>query len=459
MCRPPARTKAQLALHRNTRSTANPPKNLVLFYGTLDTFHDGGGALLRGESMPIPVSWSTQFCETDDPTASLLASLGAFGVGFVTRPIGGLVIGRMGDRLGRKPAMVFSFTLMGVAITALALTPSRAVIGIAAPLLVVFLRMLQGFALGGEIGPTTAFLLEVAPPERRGFYTAFQLATQSLAVLISGLVGFALASTLSGQHMQDFGWRLAFLLGSLTVPFGLMMRRSLPETFQESDHGNRERVSLRDYRSVALLGFVLLSTGTIGNSVMTYTTTYAIATLHMRANVAFGASIAVGLSGFVFCLASGALSDTIGRKPMMLVPGILLLGAILPGFYAIAHYRTTATLLVLAGGLSGLRYLSVSPGIIWLTESLPAAIRSSGVAIIYAVAIAVFNGTTQYVVTWLIKVTGNRLAPAWYWTGAAIISVVAICATRESAPCKVDRLGSAIPFVALKASGIESASE
>src|SRR6202049_67688 len=133
----------------------------------------------------------------------------------------------MCDRRVRKPAIILSFSLMGAAITGLALTPPHSMIGVAAPVLVIFFRMLQGFALGGEVGPATAFLLEAAPPERRGFYTAFQLWSQYLSILISGLVGFGLANTLSEQQLQDFGWRIAFLAGAVIVPFGLTMRRSL----------------------------------------------------------------------------------------------------------------------------------------------------------------------------------------------------------------------------------------
>jgi MFS transporter, MHS family, citrate/tricarballylate:H+ symporter len=144
------------------------------------------------------------FFPSSIPSASLLASLGTFGVGFVTRPIGAWVIGRMGDRRGRKPAMIFSIALTGVAITGLALTPSHARIGVAAPMLVIFFRLLQGFALGGEVGPTTAFLLEAAPPGRRGFYASFQLWSQHLSVLVSGLVGFGLANTLNEQQLQDY---------------------------------------------------------------------------------------------------------------------------------------------------------------------------------------------------------------------------------------------------------------
>ncbi len=379
------------------------------------------------------------FFPSSDPSASLLASLGTFGVGFITRPIGSLVIGRMGDRLGRKPAMILSFSLMGVAITGLALTPSYSTIGFAAPVLVILFRMLQGFALGGEVGPTTAFLLEAAPPERRGFYTAFQSWTQNVSILLSGMVGLELANTLSERQLQDFGWRIAFLLGAAIVPVGLLMRRNLPETFHVADAAARERVPLRPYLPLAVLGLILLASATIGSYVRTYMTTYAIATLHMRANVAFAATVVVGLCGVAVSLVSGALSDRIGRKPVMLVPAILLLVLILPAFYLISRYRTTATLLGATAVLTILAELSACPMITWLTESLPEAIRSGGVSVIYAFSIAAFGGTTQYAVTWLIRKTGNPLAPAWYWAVATIVGVAAICVTRESAPRKIAR--------------------
>src|SRR3984893_10884198 len=301
------------------------------------------------------------FFPSNDPSASLLASLGAFGVGFITRPVGSLVIGRMGDRLGRKPAMILSFSLMGVAITGLALTPPHSMIGVAAPVLVIFFRMLQGFAIGGEVGRATAFLLEAAPTERRGFYTAFQLWSQYLSILISGLVGLGLANTLSEQQLQDFGWRIAFLVGVAIVPVGLLVRRSLPETFHAPDRSKREPTTLRPHLSVAVLGVMLLASGTIGIYIASYMTTYAIATLHMPSNVAFAATVVVGLCGVAFVLVSGALSDRIGRKPMMLVPGVLLLVSILPAFYVIAHYRTTATLLGATAMLSSLLSLSTCP--------------------------------------------------------------------------------------------------
>ena len=170
------------------------------------------------------------FFPNSQTTHGLLFSLATFGVGFITRPLGGIIIGRFGDRAGRKPAMVLSFTLMGVGITGLALTPSYDTIGVAAPALLLLFRLLQGFALGGQVGPSTAYLIEAAPPHRRGLYVAVQFMTQDLAVVAAGLVGFGLSSFLSVAALDQWGWRLAFLIGAAVIPFGLYLRHSLPET-------------------------------------------------------------------------------------------------------------------------------------------------------------------------------------------------------------------------------------
>jgi MFS family permease len=386
------------------------------------------------------------FFPSTSPTASLLASLGTFGVGFVTRPIGGFVIGRMGDRIGRKPAMVLSFSLMGFAIIGLALTPSHQHIGVAAPILVILFRMVQGFALGGEVGPTTAFLLESAPPERRGFYTAFQYWTQDVSIFVAGVIGFALSSLLNEQQLQDFGWRISFLLGAAIVPFGLWMRRGLPETLHKAEAATGEPVVAtkypRKYLWIAFLGLVMLAAGTIGNYTAEYMTTYAIATLHMHANVAFGATIVIGLSGLLLELPAGALSDRFGRKPMMLIFGSLLLISIFPAYYVINRYQTPAALFCATGVMYSLLVLCNGPTIIWLAESLPPSIRSSSLSVIYALSIALFGGTAQYAVTWLIRATGNPMVPARYWAVASAVGLVAMLLTRESAPRKMAQLGA-----------------
>ena len=170
------------------------------------------------------------FFPSADASASLLAALATFGAGFLMRPVGALVIGRIGDRAGRKPAMLLTFALMGVAMIGLVLTPGHSSIGVAAPILAIAFRLIQGFALGGEIGPNTAYLVEAAPHHRRGLYVSMQYMSQNVSILVSGLVGFALATYLSDRQLDDWGWRVAFLPGAAIIPFGLILRQQRAET-------------------------------------------------------------------------------------------------------------------------------------------------------------------------------------------------------------------------------------
>jgi MHS family citrate/tricarballylate:H+ symporter-like MFS transporter len=370
--------------------------------------------------------------------SSLLASLATFGAGFITRPIGAVVIGSIGDRVGRKPAMLLSFSMMGIAIIGLALTPSYRVLGMVAPILVICFRLLQGFALGGEVGPTTAFMIEAAPPERRGFYGSLQYATQNVAVLCAGGVGTILASLLGAQQLDDWGWRIAFLIGACIVPFGLYIRRGLNETLKApaADEADAAPARIRPYLRIAALGLLMLLGGTVSTYVLDYMTTYASATLHMKANAAFGATLVIGSTGVCFNMISGWLSDKVGRKPVMITFWVLLLCSVLPAFSLISRLRTPVALLGASAFLSMLLELGTTPVLISITESIPRHIRSGMVATIYALSISVFGGSTQFIITWLIHVTGNPLAPAWYMTGAIVIGLVAMGLMQESAPVK-----------------------
>ncbi|HEY6903271.1 MAG TPA: MFS transporter [Candidatus Acidoferrales bacterium] len=386
--------------------------------------------------------FATQIGRTFFPSAnaehSLLASLATFGAGFVTRPIGAVVIGSIGDRVGRKPAMLLSFSMMGIAIIGLALTPSYRVIGMAAPILVICFRLLQGFALGGEVGPTTAFMIEAAPPERRGFYGSLQYATQDVAVLCAGGVGTILASLLSAQQLDDWGWRIAVLIGACIVPFGLYIRRGLDETLKAraADETDVAPARIRPHLRVAVLGLLMLLAGTVSTYVLNYMTTYASATLHMKANAAFGATLVIGLVEVCFDMTSGWLSDKVGRKSMMITFFLLLLGSVLPAFALISRLRTPEALLGASALLAMLLGLGTTPVLIAITESIPRQIRSGMVATIYALSISVFGGSTQFMITWLIHVTGSPLAPAWYMAGAIAIGLVAMGLIQESAPVK-----------------------
>lgn len=365
--------------------------------------------------------------------ASLMGSLAVFGVGFLGRPVGAVVIGLYGDRVGRKPAILLSFVLMGIAILGLAATPSFATIGIAAPILVVMLRLVQGFALGGNVGPMTAYMLEAAPAEHRGFYASLQYASQGLSTLIGGIVGIALSRMLSDAELSVFGWRIAFLLGALVLPVGLVIRRYLPETLHHGVEARAKPEPLRGHTQTIVSGFVMLASTTMGFYVLAYLTTYASNTLHMKTTASFSATVAFGIANVIFSMIGGALSDRIGRKPVMIGARVLFGIAAIPGFMILIHNRDAVTLSAVAFGLGALSQLA-SPSIVALTEALPRAMRSASLSIIYACAIAIFGGSTQSIVTELLHVTGNALMPAYYLTVANVIGVLSMLAMKETAP-------------------------
>jgi MFS family permease len=359
-----------------------------------------------------------------DSSSKLLLSLATFGVGFLTRPLGGLVIGRMADRRGRKPAMILSFAMMGIAMTGLALTPSYAAIGMAAPLVAIFFRLLQGFALGGEVGPNIAYLMEAAPPNRRGFYISLNFASSDFAVLVAGLVGFGLASILTAAQLESWGWRVAFLLGAGIVPFGLRLRRTLIETLQtEADAEVAAPTHSKPLLFLAGAGLLIIAGGTISNYTLEYLTTYAQATLHMAVPTAFGATVVLGLIGVVGDLVSGSLADRFGPKRVLIVPWLLLIGAVIPVFHLLNQFRTPSALLASTAVLTTFHILGSSPAVLLFVQALPARVRAGATGLVYALAIAIFGGTTQLLETLLIRWTGNPVAPAWYMTGAVVAAL------------------------------------
>src|SRR3954470_16179813 len=276
-----------------------------------------------------------------DAAHSLILSLATFGVGFVSRPLGGLVIGRMADRRGRKPAMILSFTLMGVAITGLALTPSYAMIGMAAPVLAVLFRLIQGFALGGEVGPNAAFLLEAAPPHRRGLYVSMHAASADASALAAGLIGLALATWLTPAQLDAWGWRAAFLIGASIVPFGLALRRGLSETLTAAvAEGDVPAQGRRAFATIAAAGLMIIGAATISNYTLDYLGTYAQDTLHMATTSAFAAVIVLGFCGVVGDLTAGWLADRFGRKRVLILPWLALILLVIPAFRLLSELRT-----------------------------------------------------------------------------------------------------------------------
>ncbi|HEY8433637.1 MAG TPA: MFS transporter [Sphingomicrobium sp.] len=366
-----------------------------------------------------------------DAAQSLVLSLATFGVDFVSRPLGGLIIGRMADRRGRKPAMILSFSLMGIGIVGLALTPSYAAIGAAASVVAVLFRLLQGFALGGEVGPNAAFLMEAAPPHRRGFYLSIHLATADTATLIAGIVGFSLSSLLTGAQLDAWGWRVAFLIGASIVPFGLALRRTLEETLPPEASEPAQPGSRRALLITAGAGMLILGAGTISNYTLDYLTTYAQDTLKMAVSSAFGATIVLGLVSVLSDLATGQLVDRFGPKRVLIGPWIALILLAVPTFYVLAALRSPGALFGATTLLTLLHIFGSSSAILLFILALPARVRAGSLSLVYALAIAIFGGSTQLMEKLLIRWTGSPVAPGWYMMIAVAAGLVGALLIRE----------------------------
>jgi MFS family permease len=343
--------------------------------------------------------------------------------------------------------MLLSFGLMGAAILAVALIPSYAAIGVAAPLLVVLARMVQGFALGGEVGSSTAYLMEAAPLYERGFYAAWQGGSQYMASLLGGIVGVVLTQTLDPASFASYGWRIAFAIGALSLPFGLYMRSKMPETLHLSEGASlqtgRTAELLRASTRPVVLGLIVLASATIFTYVTNYMTTFAETVLHMSDTVALSATLVLGLCGIFGMQFGGWLSDRVGRWPVMVVPRAIYIVACYPIYLWMVETRSVVALLIGTAFLQLLGTISFAPFYAALTESLPKPIRGVVFGTIYAISIAIFGGTTQVVITWLMHITGSPLAPAVYSLASGVIGTVAMAMMKETAPIKLGAQASA----------------
>lgn len=374
------------------------------------------------------------FFAANDPLSSLLLSVAVFGIGFFTRPLGGIVIGAYADRAGRRAAMMLTIALITVGTLGLVLTPSYASIGVAAPIIVVVCRLIQGLALGGEVGPSTAFLVEAAAPGARGLLASWQLASQGAAALVAGMFGLVMAATLSPADMLAWGWRVPFAVGLLLVPVGLYLRRAMPETLHAAPlkRENTGMTGLSRHKLVIALSILVVLGGTVSTYVGTYMTTFAMTTLKMSPVVAMGATVAFGLSTLVFSLVGGWLCDRYGRKPTMLWPRVAAALLTVPAFALLVAQPSPVMLVLITAFLAALTAISGAASLVAIPELLPRGIRATGMSIAYALGVAVFGGTTQLIVTWLIKTTGNPAAPAWYVAATSVICALGMLALPET---------------------------
>jgi MFS family permease len=361
--------------------------------------------------------------------ASLLLTLLAFAAGFVMRPVGAIVLGAYIDHHGRRRGLILTLGLMAIGTLLVAAVPTYATIGVLAPLLVVAGRLLQGFSAGVELGGVSVYLAEIATPGHRGFYCAWQSASQQVAVVFAALLGLLLQYWLPSGVITNWGWRVPFIIGCLIVPFLFLIRRSLEETQaflarRRPDVGEIYRSMLANSR-IVILGVALVMMTTVSFYLITaYTPTFGVEVLHLSQFDVFVVTLCVGVSNFVWLPLMGALSDRIGRRPLLLSCTVLALLSAYPVLHWLVASPGFGRLLGVELWLSFIYASYNGAMVVTLTEIMPADVRTTGFSLAYSLATTV-GGSSLAISQWLIHVTGNKAAPGLWVSFAALCGLIA----------------------------------
>lgn len=363
---------------------------------------------------------------------SLMLALSTFGAGFLMRPLGAVVLGSYIDRRGRRDGLLLTLGLMSVGTLSIALTPGYAAIGLLAPLIVVAGRLLQGFSAGVELGGASVYLAEIATPGRKGFYTSWQSASQQAAVVSAAMIGVGLSRVLPPAAMAAWGWRVPLMIGCLIVPFLYLLRRSLQETDEFLARRARPSTkeilaSLAAHWRLVLGGTMLVTMTTVSFYLITaYTPTFGGEALRLGRVESLTVTLCVGLSNFVWLPIMGALSDSIGRRPILLWAAALALATAYPAMVWLVASPSLTRLLAVELWLSFLYAAYNGAMVIYLIERMPPEVRTTGFALAYSLATALFGGFTPAVCTYLIHATGSRAVPGLWLSLAAASGLSAV---------------------------------
>ncbi len=366
--------------------------------------------------------------------ASLMLTLGTFGAGYLMRPLGAVVLGAYIDKRGRRTGLILTLFLMAIGTLVIALTPGYRTIGILAPIVVLLGRLLQGFSAGVEVGGASVYLSEMATPGHRGFYCAWQSASQQVAVVFAALLGVALSAALPPQQMSDWGWRVPFFIGCLIVPLLFWLRRALAETdafLKQKRHPSVSEIlaSLAMNWKIVGVGVLLSTMTTVCFYLITaYTPTYGIEVLHLTSRQSLMVTFCVGISNFFWLPTGGAISDKVGRRPLLIAITVTAILTAYPAMLWLVSEPSTTRLLIVELWLS--MFFGVYNGamIPHLAEIMPPEIRTSGFSLAFSLATAIFGGFTPAICTYLIHETGNRAMPALWLSFAALCGLIAAVA-------------------------------
>jgi MFS family permease len=380
---------------------------------------------------------SRAFFPSSNEFASLMLTFTTFGAGFLMRPLGAIILGAYVDRHGRRAGLLLTLGLMALGTLSIACTPSFGAIGILAPILVVAGRLLQGLSAGVEIGGASVYLAEIAKPGHRGFYAAWQSASQQVAVIFAALFGLVLTVNLSQSEMIRWGWRVPLWAGCAIIPLLLLLRRSLTET--DVFLARKRRLPVREIVktlfanwNLVLLGMMLSTLTTVSFYMITaYTPTYGSSVLHLTSTGSLMVTLCVGISNFIWVPVAGAFSDRAGRRPLLLAIASLALTTAYPALAWMVAAPSVARLLAVELWFSFL-FGSYSGGmVVYLTEIMPEDVRTSGWSLSFSLATALFGGFTPAISTYLIRWSGNAAIPGVWLSFTALLGLASLLLLRR----------------------------
>ncbi len=379
------------------------------------------------------VQISKEFFPAGSDAVSLLLAFGTFGVSYLVRPVGAIVLGAYADKAGRKASLLVSIMLMMIGTLIMALWPNYNSIGIAAPIGILCARLMQGFSVGGEFGSSTAFLVE-HDASRKGFLSSFQFSSQGVSNLLGSLFGLILSVTLSASALQAWGWRIPFLFGLLIGPVGLYIRRRIDETpeFVRAEAARAPAKELFSNHKLDLLlaiGAVTLSTAT--NYLIVYMPTYAVKSLGLPQSIGFLAAVGAALLLTLIAPLTGHWSDKVGRIRIMLLVAVAALFTMLPTFAILNAHPTAAVMIAALAWIAIIKagYAGALPAL--MAEIFPTQIRGVGMSLAYNVAVTIFGGFSPFINSSLIELTGSNLSPAFYIMMIAALSIATLLILRQ----------------------------